>query len=40
VLPEPPADHEATQSPAPPSGVDERRQALLDEIGAPDRESW
>jgi hypothetical protein len=42
VLPEPPGDDAAhpPAPPAPPAGVDARRQALLDGMGAPDRESW
>ena len=44
VLPEPRGD-DASRSPAPPArepagGVDARRQALLDALGTPDRESW
>jgi hypothetical protein len=42
VLPEPP-DDDADRTPAlptPPAGVDARRQALLDGLGAADRESW
>jgi hypothetical protein len=39
VLPEPPTDDE-TPAPASPAGVGARRQAQLDAIGAPDRESW
>ncbi|MFN7149783.1 MAG: hypothetical protein ACK4V6_09915 [Microthrixaceae bacterium] len=40
VLPEPSAGEEVPLPPAFPTGVDARRQALLDAMGASDRESW
>jgi hypothetical protein len=40
VLPEPPTGQEGPLPPVSVTGVDARRQMLLDAMGAPDRESW